>query len=231
MASLVLSRAIVALAQSQSGDMQSNILPNQGQDVTESTNEAITVADVRFAKWGSKESYRIYDASWIIHKHWEPRVVFREYFSPVHERNEKELTFGVGYRFINRDKIVLVQDFLLSHARSRTGERTTFFQPTSRAFISIGHRLSLDLAGFPYVPVGHGNFQWVLERSRVACKVNSMLNVAGGWGATELPGVWRHGASWGVTFTPAHGKLGSFEFAYQGGIQFHYTLMVRHRKK
>jgi hypothetical protein len=38
-----------------------------------------------------------------------------------------------------------------------------------------------------------------------------------------------------MTLTPKDGKLGSFEFAYQGGFQFHYTLTgaphLHHKKK
>jgi hypothetical protein len=197
--------------------------------------EPNTVVDYRVSQWGAQEKYSILDTSWVVRRRWEPRVVFWEFFSPQTERQEKKVAIGVGYRVLNHEHIVVVQDFLISRAWSRAGERVTFFQPTTRAFITLGHRWSMDLAGFPYIPIaGHGHLEWVAERVRMAYKVNRFVTLAGGWGATELPGTWQHGANFGVTFTPKHGRFGSWEVAYQNGLQLHVIASgrphLRHRK-
>lgn len=239
------TEAMSFLSQVQDLDMmRMNILPSiKGRDILLPAKKTgtITVVNARFSQWGKDESYKIYDFA-IISGRWEPRVVFRDYFSRDPHRAEKEITFGGGYRFLNKDSFVLTQDALISHAWNKY-EQVTFFQPTTRAVASIGSRVTLDFAFFPYVPLfGHGKLQLVNERSRANFKVNSLLSLAGGWGATELPGEWQHGKSWGATFTPFQGKIGNFEVVYQGGRkanqggwQFNYTVSgvphLHHKKK
>lgn len=210
-----------------------------GQEASESTmttapSEPNTVVDFRASRWGT-EAYSVLDASWLVGRRWEPRVVFWEFFSPEVGRQEKKVAVGVGYRIVNHENLVVVQEVLVSRAWTREGEKTLFLQPTTRAFFSHG-KLSLELAGFPYVPIaGQGNLEWVLEKGRAGYQVTPFLSFSGGWGATEVPGSWVQGAVFGATFTPKHGKFGSWELAYQGGLQLHVIASGRphlhHKKK
>lgn len=196
----------------------------------EATDKPTTTIDFRGGTWKHGEFYKITE---LVHTRGrlEPKIAVRLFSSPHDERDEKEVTFGVGFQLLSREKYVLSQDVLVSRAWTKTGETATYLQPVVRASLKPHEKVEVELMGFPYVPLGHGELQWVLERARVAYKVTNFLAFVGGMGATELPGSWAHTPLADIVVVPAGGKYGSLEVGYQGGLQIrYYVAMKRHHK-
>ncbi len=196
----------------------------------EATDKPTTTIDFRGGTWKHGEFYEITE---LVHTRGrlEPKIAVRLFSSPHDERDEKEVTLGFGFELFKGEKYVLSQDVLVSRAWTKTGETATYLQPVVRASVELHEKLWVELMGFPYVPLGHGDLQWVLERARATYKITSFLGLVGGMGATELPGSWSHTPLADIVVMPAGGKYGSLEVGYQGGLQIRYVVaMSRHHK-